>query len=169
MAEKDFIGDIVKYSFSGVIPIDDLYKAIQKWAKIHGYKVIEKEHKTAADLEKKEHVFVWILEKKVTDYIKYKVDMDVKAKNLREVKVKDGKKNYHQGDIMFSFAAYLDKDYEETYGKNPVVKFTREVFDKYVTESKMKTFEKELTKDRDKLIAEIRAFLEVEKLKSAEK
>ena len=54
------------------------------------------------------------------------------------------------------------------YGKNPLVKFTREVFDKYVTESKMKAFEREIIKDRDKLIAEIRAFLEVQKLKAEE-
>lgn len=168
MAERDFVGDVIKYSFSGIIPIDDLYKAIQKWAKLYGYKIIEKEHKTIAGTEKRDHVFTWTIDKKVTDYIKYDMDVEVKVKNLKEVKTKGSKKKYYQGNIDFSFSAYLNKDYEDVYGKNPLIKFTREVFDKYVTESKMKAFEKELTKERDKLIAEIRAFLEVQKLKSAE-
>ena len=168
MAERDFIGDIVKYSFSGIIPIDDLYKAMQKWARIYNYKVIEKENKTQADTDKKSHVFTWTLERKITDYVRYKIDVDIKAKNLKEVKVKNAKRKYYQGSIDFTFSAYLEKDYEDSYGKNPLVKFTREVYDKYVTESKMKRFEREITKDRDKLIAEIRAFLEVQKLKKAD-
>lgn len=164
MAEKDFVGDVVKYGFSGVIPVDDLYKAIQKWAKIYGYKIIEKEHKTTAGMDKREHAFVWTVDKKASDYIKYDIDVEVKVKNLREVKVKEAKKKYYQGDIAFSFAAYLTKDYEDIYGKNPLVKFTREVFDKYVTESKMKVMERELTKQRDNLINEIKSFLNLQRL-----
>lgn len=169
MAERDFVGDIVKYSFSGIIPIDNLYKALNKWTRSAGYIILEREHKTFASGEKSDHVFSWTLEKKVTDYVRYKIDTDIRVKGLKEVKTKTGKKKYYQGNIDFAFSGYLEKDYEDVYGKNPVVKFTREVFDKYITESKMKTFEKELLKDRDKLIAEIRAFLEVQRLKSAEK
>ncbi|GEM_PF-2272736 len=168
MAEKDFIGDIIKYSFSGIIPLDDLYKALYKWAKIYDYKVIEKENKAALSGEKRDNVSTWMLERKATDYIKYKIDVEIKAKNLREVKTKNGKKKYYKGEIAFSFSAYFDKDYEDVYGKNPLIKFTREVFDKYVSEGKMKGLEREITKERDKLIAEIRAFLEVQKLKAEE-
>ncbi|MBI1973096.1 hypothetical protein HYS50_03755 [Candidatus Woesearchaeota archaeon] len=164
MGEKDFVGDVIEYSFSGIIPIDDLYKAIQKWAKTYDYKIIEKEHKTVAGTEKREHVFTWTIDKKVTDYIKYDIDVEVKVKNLKEVKVKERKKKYYEGDIEFSFSAYLNKDYEDAYGKNPLIKFTREVYDKYVTESKMKTFEKELGNERDKLINEIKTFLNLQKL-----
>ena len=168
MVEKDFIGDSIKYSFSGIIPLDDLYKAIFKWAKLYGYKIIEKEHKTSIGLEKKEYVFTWTVEKKASDYVKYKLDIDIKVKNLKEVSTKTGKKKYYKGNIDFVFMAYLDKDYEDMYGKNPLVKFTREVFDKYVTESKMKGYEREILRDRDKLMSEIRAFLEVQRLKAEE-
>ncbi|HLC72302.1 MAG TPA: hypothetical protein VJH37_01850 [Candidatus Nanoarchaeia archaeon] len=168
MPERDFIGDVVKYSFSGIIPIDDLYKALNKWTKAAGYRIMEKEHKTVASGEKSDHVLAWTLEKKATDYVRLKIDTDIKIKGMREVKTKTGKKKYHQGNVDFAFSAYLEKDYEDMYGKNPLVKFTREVFDKYVTESKMKTFEREIIKDRDKLITEIRAFLEVQKLKGEE-
>ncbi len=168
MPERDFVGEIVKYSFSGIIPIDDLYKAIFKWAKLYGYKIVEKEHKTALSPEKRDHVFNWTIERKPTDYIKFKIDVEVKVKNLKEVKTKTGKKKYYKGDIDFLFIAYFEKDYEDAFGKNPVIKFTREVFDKYITESKMQRLEKELLRDRDKLISEVKAFLEVQRLKTEE-
>ncbi len=168
MGEKDFVGEVIRYSFSGILPVDDLYKAIQKWTKLYGYKVIEKEHKTSAGIDKNDYVFLWIIEKKVTDYVKYAIDTEVKVKNLKEVKTKEGKKKYYKGDIFFSFSAYLNKDYEDAHGKNPTIKFMREVYDKYVTDGKMKILEKGLARERDKLIAEIRAFLEVQRLKTAE-
>ncbi len=168
MPEKDFIGDIIKYSFSGIIPIDDLYKAIHKWAKIYGYKVIERDNKIAISGDKRDNAYTWTLERKATDYIKYKMDIEIKTKSLKEIKTKSGKKKYYKGEITLSFSTYFDKDYEDVYGKNPLIKFTREVFDKYVSEGKMKGLEREISKDRDKLIAEIRAFLEVQKLKAEE-
>ena len=168
MAERDFVGDIITYSFSGIIPIDDLYKTLNKWARAYGYKIIEREHRTLADPDKRNHTFIWTLERKVTDYVRNKIDVEIKAKNLREVKVKNAKRRYYKGSIDFMFSTYIEKDYEDSYGKNPTVKFLREVFDKYVTETKTKAFEKEVLKERDKLIAEIRAFLEVQKLKNIE-
>lgn len=168
MPERDFVGEIVKYNFSGIIPIDELYKAIFKWAKLYGYKIIEKEHKTALSPEKKDHVFNWTIEKKVTDYIKFKIDTEIKVKSLKEVKTKAAKKKYYRGDINFFFITYFEKDYEDVHGKNPLVKFTREVFDKYITESKMQRLEKEIIRDRDKLISEVKAFLEVQRLKTEE-
>ena len=168
MPERDFVGEIIKYSFSGVIPMEELYKAIFKWAKLYGYKVIEKEHKTALSLERKDYVFNWTIERKPTDYIKFKIDTEVKVKSLKEVKTKAAKKKYYKGDIDFMLIACFEKDYEDAFGKNPLIKFTREVFDKYLTESKMQRLEKELLRDRDKLLSEIKAFLEVQRLKTAE-
>lgn len=169
MPERDFVGEPIKYGFSGIIPIDDLYKAVYKWFKLYSYTTVtEKEHKTIQLVEGKNYTFLWSASKKVSDYIKYVLDIEVKAKGLKEVKTEEAKKKYYKGDINFTFIAYLEKDYEEHYGKNPVTKFMREVYDKYVTESKLKTFEKELANERDKLINEIKAFLNVQKLKTKE-
>lgn len=168
MAEKDFVGEPVKYSFSGIIPLDDLYKAIYRWFKLFGYKVTEKEHKAAIGNGKRDYVFTWVAERKVTDYIKYIIETDIKVSNLKEVKTKEGKKKYYKGEIKFTFAAYLLKDYEEMYGKNPLIKFMRETFDKYLTENKMRTHEKQLSGEMLKLINEIKAFLTVQRLSTAD-
>lgn len=168
MPERDFVGDPVKYSFSGVIPIDDVYKALVKWSKLYQYFIIEKEHKTAALTDSKSHVFNWTLVKKATDYVKYMIDVEIKVLGLKEVKTKEARKKYYQGSLQFLFSAYLFKDYEDMYGKNPIVKFMRESYDKFVTENKMRGFEKELMMERNKLISEIKSFLNLQKLTEKE-
>lgn len=163
MPERDYVTEPIKLGFSGVADFDTIYKLLHKWFKKYKYKFIEKEHKTTKTSYGKNLFFKWAADKKVTDYIKFLIEIELIVSNMVDVKKKGSSKKLCDGDFEFVFMCSIEKDYEDTWAKNAILKFMREVFDKFVTESKTKAFEKEVLEETRKLISEIKSYLDIQR------
>ena len=165
MPERDYVTEPFKVTFSGTVPFDTLYKTIHKWfTQTYKYDSFdEKEHKTLKTPQGKNLFFKWQSKRIMTDYIIYVIDLEVVIKNMVEVKRKESNEKCYKGDYTFTFSGFIMKDYEDTWSRYAFVKFMREVYDKFLIGSKMIGFEKELLSDMNKLRAELKAFLNLQK------
>ena len=164
MPERDFVTEPIKVAYSGVVAFDDLYKRIYSWfSELYGYDFIEKEHTSKRKGKGKQVVFKWEGQKLATDYVMFFFTVDVKIDNMVEVKKKGSTKKLYQGDFTFVFAGHMQKDYEQSWTKNALMKFMREVNDRYIAKSRMKKLENELLDDIHKLKNEVKAFLNLQK------
>ena len=165
MPERDYVTDPVKIQFAGVVPFDTLYKTMSSWIlKRYQYNALkELEHKTIKKAEGKDLALKWQAVRKVTDYVVYVIEIDMVVKDMVQVKRKGSNEKCYKGDFTFTFNGFLMKDYEERWAKSAIMKFMREVSDKYLTGDKFAQYEKELASEIQKLKGEVKAFLNVQK------
>jgi len=105
-----------------------------------------------------------VVRKKPDDYVKILIDVAIKVKGLEEVRKKGSKKTMHRGSLELIFVGHMTKDYEDKWGKNPVLLFLREVYDKWVIGDRLKDTEKMLKDDINKLVNECKAYLKLLKI-----
>tara|TARA_Y100000310_G_scaffold344346_2_gene456613 strand:- start:15825 stop:16328 length:504 start_codon:yes stop_codon:yes gene_type:complete len=166
MGEKDYVTDPLKLSFSGTVPFDVLYKTMNNWVlKRYKYDMLkELEHNTVKKKEGKDLFIKWRAFRKITDYVTYTIEIELKISDMVEVKRKGSSKKWYKGKFDFLFNAYVLKDYEDRWSKHALTKFMRELSDRFLTGSKFDEYEAELLGELQKFIAEIKAFLGVQKV-----
>ena len=59
-------------------------------------------------------------------------------------------------------AGYLEKDYENRWERNPLAKFLRGAYDKYIIRSRIEQYEDKVAAEVDEAMAQIKAFLALE-------
>lgn len=164
MAHKDYVARKVSVEYEGIFSFDDLYKHLKTWLQRRGYMLQESGYKELKE-EIARHIKISIdAEKEASDYVKYALELTIKLDNLKELRKKGEKKLLHHGKITIEFDAFLLKDFENRWNKNPVLLFFREAYDKFVIGSQMEKMEKELKEDVYKFTNEIKAFLKLLKL-----
>ncbi len=164
MAHKDYVARKVGIEYEGIFCFDDLYKHLKAWLERRGYHLQESGYKELKE-EAARHIKISIdAEKEASDYVKYSIGLTIKLDNLMELRRKGEKKLLHHGKISIEFDAFLLKDFENKWNKNPVLLFFREAYDKFVIGDKMAKMEKELKEDVYKFTSEIKAFLKLLRL-----
>lgn len=164
MAHKDYVAREVSIEYEGIFSFDDLYKHLKTWLQRRGYMLQESGYKELKE-EIARHIKISIdAEKEASDYVKYALELSIKLDNLKELRKKGEKKLLHQGKITIEFDAFLLKDFENRWNKNPVLLFFREAYDKFVIGSQMEKMERELKEDVYKFTNEIKSFLKLLKL-----
>jgi len=157
MGETDYVIRDLTIRKEGVIDFRELYKLMKEWCKQRKYQFLEKEY-SDKDSEKGKTLLVrWEFRKKVDDYTREIIDTIIKGSNLKEAKTT--RKKVFQGSILISFDAYVEKDYEENWGVNPVSKFIREVFDKIVMNQHFDKVNKELRNETYALFDELKKYI----------
>lgn len=164
MAQKDIIVRDIKVEYEGVFSFDEFYKYLKNWMKRRNYKEGELKYKETKKDGKISTEIIYGGQKKVDDYIKIMLEIQIKAIDLVEVIKKGSKKKMHDGKLELVFMGYLQKDYENKWEKNPVLLFFREVYDKWVIGDRITKIENELKDDVNKLINEVKAFLKLLKI-----
>ena len=163
MPERDYVDQTLEVKHKGVFNFDELYKTLAKWLKMYKYTIQENEYKDYKE-DGKNMVYVkWEAPKKVTDYIKYVIEVELTVNDYREVIVE--KKKNLEGQVTLRFSGFLLKDYEETWSRKGLMKFMREVYDKFMIGSKLAAMEKELRDDLYKLVNEVKSYLNLTKIK----
>lgn len=106
--------------YEGLFDFDGLYAAVVDWAKMYGYKWHERLYKhkvpkpTGAEQE-----LEWLIEKKVTDYILYKIAFEIHTWDQTEVEVEipGKKKKLTNARIYIIIKGQLNYDWQNRFAK----------------------------------------------------
>ncbi len=162
MPERDFVADVLTVGYKGVLDFDGLYKTLSQWFKQFRYNLKELDYKEYREGGVRKLAVKWEAKKTVTDYIKYAMEINLQLDHFADVMVKNRKRI--SGDLTIRIAAYLEKDYEETWSRKAWMKFLREAYDRFVLGSKMKEMQAELAQEMKMFKTEIKSFLNLQKI-----
>lgn len=157
MPERDYVGDTLEVGYRGVFDFDGLYKTLYQWFTKRGYFFRELDYKEYKEGGVQKLLVKWAGRKKMTDYVKYVIEVNLQLDGMTEVVVKNKKRL--SGGLGIKIAGYLEKDYEETWSRTKFAKFMREAVDKFVAGSKMQEMQQELFQEMQQFRQEVKAFL----------
>ena len=162
MAEKDKI-TTQKLKYKGTFDYSEVYKFMYDWLVEEEYVVEEQKYDEAILGDSKDVKITWMAEKKISDYFKNEIKLDFKILGLKDVEVeKEGKRiKINKGGFEVKIVGNLTKDWESTWENNPMMKFFRGIYDKYIIEGTIKEYSEVLVEDIEELIEETKAFLTI--------
>src|SRR3989338_11379589 len=171
MSERDVIAKGLKLKQKSIFDMDELYKLMFKWFSTHNYDFQEKEYieKVQGDGSKSLEIG-WMSYRKISDYIKFRIDIKFLILGLTtvEIEVDRMKRKTNSGDIEMRFDAYIETDYEGKWESQPITKFFREFYNKYIIKGRMEGYEVQLHEELYELMGEIKAFLNLYKFQGVE-
>lgn len=106
--------------FNGLFDFDGLYSAIIDWTKNYGYRWHEVAYKHKVPVPTgAEQEFTWLITKKVTDYISYRILFTVHMWDLLdvEVDVDGGKKSLSNARLYIWMDGTVEYDWQEKFAK----------------------------------------------------
>ena len=108
--------------------------------------------------------FKWTGEKKVTDYFKFQVKVEVLILAMSDVEVNQGGKKIksNKGDVEIKTKGILMRDYDGKFETSGKMKFWRAIYEKWIIPSRVKEFEDTLVKKCDEFLGQAKAFLALE-------
>jgi len=162
MADKDLIIK-EKIAHSGVFDFSAFYSFAHGWFYDEGYGVVEAKYSEKISGNKKNMFIEWNVEKKLNDYFKFQYNLKFYIDDLTDVDVEiDGeKKSMNKGKILVEIKGYLIKDYDSKWDVNPVYKFMRDIYNKFVVPTTIDNLENKLIGDLQTFKDELKAFLEL--------
>lgn len=163
MAEKDTIYK-GKVKQTGVFNFKELYSFVYDYLIEDGYDLTEKTYSEKVTGDSKMIEIKWEANKKVSDYFKFQIKLDWQIIGMKEVDVdREGKKvKTNSGSIEIKFSGVLIKDYENRWEDNPVYKFLRGVYDRYIIRNRIEQFEQKLIGEIIDTLNQCKSFLVVE-------
>jgi len=164
MPQRDYVAQFIKVKQKAVFDLTELYKLMYRWFDLNGYFQQEVEYRDSEEAMGKHLEIKWYTEKKIDDYIKFIIEPSFLVLGLSKIEIeREGIKTAtNKGEVEIRFDAYLLKDYDDKWG-GPVMRFFREVYDKYIIKKRIEDFEGLLQTELYKLIDEIKAFLNMHK------
>jgi len=148
----------------GYFNFRDLYNFCYDWIKEQGYEVSEKNYTEKLSANGKEIIIKWEIEKEVTDYFKNLIEVKWHILGMTDVEIeRDGKKEKtNKGELKIKFSADLERDYEKRWEDNPIWKFLRGVYDKYIIRTTIDEYEDRLREKAEAYIEQVKSFLVLE-------
>ena len=126
---------ISRIMFKGIFDWEGLYHFIKRWFAEHDYKYEEGVFKSnsSGDIGK-EQEFKWKGQRKVTEYYKYKIKLEMHSWDMRPVEVveKGKKKKRWKGKFMLEFYADLETDYQGWWKKSQFALNIKRFLDRFV-------------------------------------
>lgn len=106
----------------------------------------------------------WTGTKKVTDYFKFKVKVEIIIENLTDVEVmKDNvKMKSNKGAVQVKVRGILVRDYKGKFESTATRKFMRSVYEKWIIASRIEQFEEKLFGKCDEFLSQVKAYLDLE-------
>jgi len=161
MGEKRIIVEKETISYEGLLDVKELYKLINEWSDSKDYVPVEKScqecvSKVGKCVECEMEPF-----KKLTDYAKSVIKINVKVDECVDVKVKRAGKEQklQKGKLTVEFKGTLETDYEHRWERYSWMYVIRGLFEKYFWTPLFSGFEKVVREDIDHLKSEVAGFL----------
>lgn len=153
-----------KIVHSGIFDFKDVYKLLFEWFDYYMYTVIEKKYSEKIKGEGKDVDVEWLCLRKISDYFRYRIKVTIRIINLTPVEImKEGEKvKKEKGEIEIKMGSFLERDYEHKWEVNPVAKFLRGVYDKYVIKTRLESYEDKLAGEVDEVLAQVKSYLAME-------
>ena len=160
MAEKNKVFE-TKVKHSGIFDFRDLYSFMYTLFTDMEYSVEEKNYAEKTKGDQKEIEVAWLMKRKVSDYFRFLVKMDVRILRMTNADVmKDGiKVSTNKGDFEVKFTAFLEKDYENRWENTAVIRFMRGIYDKYIIKSTLEGYEAQVAKEAQDVADQVKAYL----------
>ncbi len=129
--------------YTGLFDFDGLYAAVIDWAKHYNWWWHEKvyKHKVPNPLGAEQEM-KWELEKKITDYIKYVIKIEVIMQDLTELEVEvNGKtKSLSNGKIFITMNGVLMWDWQKRFeGKGRFVEWMGNFYNKVIFKKELES------------------------------
>ena len=126
MTERNYVDQDFKLAYTGVFDVDELYKSMYRWLRKHGYIWKELDCRDYKRDGVRKCFFKWEAEKEVSDYVKYKMEVELTMNACKDVMV--GKKKKMQAALTMKFAAFTLSDFEESWTRSSLLKFIKEEY-----------------------------------------
>lgn len=164
---KNPIGIIKGYVIkkAGIMDIDGLLSLMRSWAEQYNYDCFEKKHvekgaSTGTYIESN-----WYMERKVTYYIKFIIEIEFLIKDVNPVVVEmpDGRKlKRSRARIEVLFNSKMEKNYLKKFSstKGEFSDFLRVIYEKYLAKLRLKEYEDRLEAESNDLLEELKEKIE---------
>jgi len=141
----------------------EVYTMLFNWLKDHGYSVNENSYKEKLSGNGKEIIIDWEASKGVTDYFKYKINLNWHILGMKDAEVEiDGKKTKtNKGELEIEFKGTIIKDYEKRWEDKPIWKFLRGIYEGYIIRTTIDEYSDDLEDDTRDIISDLKAFLRI--------
>lgn len=150
----------IEFVYVGPVDIKDMQDFLKKWLKKNNYDPVEKNYETRGAGEAKNTVLKWEADKKVDDYHRFILKPEISVNNYKDVKI-EGKKLV-DGEVKVKIAAELERDYEENWKGDPLKKFFRGFFDKFIANEKENELSKLLKKEAGEFTEALKSYFSAE-------
>ena len=159
MAEKNKVFE-TKVKNSGVFDFKEVYSFLYTLFTDLEYSVEEKVYSEKTKGDKKEIDVTWLAKRKVSDYFRFQIKMDIKILAMSEIEVvKDGiKVKTNKGDFEMKIFAFLEKDYENRWENTAFLRFLRGIYDRYIVKSTLEGYEAQVSKEALDLADQAKAY-----------
>jgi len=162
--ENQVFKSAVKYE--GVLVFKDFYKFCYDYLKDElGFDELGEEvYKEAIKGDEKEIKVKWNGAKKFDDYFKFKIKIEFRIFNLKNVEIQQGEKKLkmNKGIAEVHMKGILVSDYRGLWAMHPVRKFMRNVYEKWIIPSRIDKIETKLVGDCDEFMTQAKAYLDLE-------
>ncbi len=124
---------IKKISYEGFFNFRELFRILDFWQRDKFYDKWEKRSSEITSPTGKQLDFEFQPWKKLTDYHKSIIKVEMIVEHLKEVEVqiRGEKRRMHHGSINIKVTGYLIVDYESLWERTPMLQFLRDIFDRY--------------------------------------
>lgn len=134
MVEKHIVVDGIRFNYSGMFDVEELFKVILDWEKQNGYEreVKKKSQIVEAHAKKMEYIFEeW---KSLADWARSTVRLKILAKDIVDFDLeREGyKRNMQKGHVLVYIDGFLETDLEHRWQEKPMYVFLRTLYDKLV-------------------------------------
>jgi len=158
MSEEQQVAKAV-VSQQSVFKVKDFYEFLYDLVKSLGYDIIEDEFRKDGG----ETVFEWSCFRWVDDYLKFKIWIKAAITDAKSVKVKRGgvTESMSKAKASMTIKGFVVTDWQNRWENNPLIKFLKGVYDKYLFKPVLDD-QKKILKDKVYLIEnEVKSFFEL--------
>lgn len=153
-----------KVVHAGVFDFKETYRFMYEWLRAHDYLVLEKKYTEKINARDIKFIEIrWTCYRKISDYFRFRMQLILKCPHVSSAEIQEGslkvKRDKGEIEIRFDPGVFLDKDYENRWGKNGVLNFFRNLYDKYIIRSRIIYYEDLLKDESDEFSNQIKAFL----------
>jgi hypothetical protein len=161
MPEKKIVIDGLELSYEGLFDLNDLLKAIDKYARERGYAKREKRRQEIVRPGGKEFSMELRPTKIKTEYYALMIKIRINITNLQEVEVLKNKvkTKLNKGNVSMVFDAWALTDFRRRWEQKPLYYFLRTLVDKFIYKFYSDKFHGELIEDCHFLHTNIKAYL----------
>jgi hypothetical protein len=164
MVEKETVFSS-KVKYGGIFPFSDFYQFCYNWmVDEEGYEVAETKYTEKIKGDGKDVKYEWVATKKITDYIKFEIKINVEIIALKKVEVMQGnaKVKTNDGTIEIKVKGTMLRDYEGKFETNAFQKFLRSIYEKWIIVATINQFEEKLVTTCDEFLAQAKSYLDLE-------
>ena len=153
-----------KVVHAGIFDFKEIYGFLYEWFTSYEYVVLEKKYSEKIKAQGKDVEIEWLCLRAISDYFRFRIKIKIRVLGMTTVElVKGGTKiKKNKGEIEIKFGSYLERDYENKWESNPISKFLRGIYDKYIIKSRIEAYEDRLGTEVDEVIAQTKSFLALE-------